>query len=98
TSPEVSDAEEMPIAIPFEEQDHISESPGKKLLVPVLPWISDEGNRIRNLADEVIKRTRIEKMQLLVPVKPKTLPTWACNQADSSEYYENFDEIYNNDE
>ncbi|CAG8568767.1 29328_t:CDS:2, partial [Racocetra persica] len=60
TSPEVSDAEEMPIAIPFGEQDHISELSRKKLLVPFLPWISDEGIRIRNIADEEIKRTRIE--------------------------------------
>ncbi|CAG8795957.1 10836_t:CDS:2, partial [Racocetra persica] len=61
TSPEISDIEESPIAIPYGE-DHISESSRKKLLIPALPWISDEGIRIRNLADEVIQRLRVEKL------------------------------------
>ncbi|RIB03194.1 hypothetical protein C2G38_2149636 [Gigaspora rosea] len=61
TSPEVSDVEEM--VSPLNDQDHRSES-RKTLLVPVLPWMSDEGNCIRNLADDVIKRTRVEKLNL----------------------------------
>ncbi|CAG8594480.1 17140_t:CDS:2, partial [Racocetra persica] len=59
TSPEVSDVEEM-VRSP-NNQDHRSES-RKKLLVPGLSWMSDEGNRIRNLADDVIKQTRVEKL------------------------------------
>ncbi|CAG8532254.1 24809_t:CDS:2, partial [Gigaspora rosea] len=59
TSPEVSDVEEM--VSPSNDQDHRSES-RKTLLVPVLPWMSDERNHIRNLADDVIKRTRVEKL------------------------------------
>ncbi|CAG8579029.1 10214_t:CDS:2, partial [Cetraspora pellucida] len=52
TSPEVSDNEEASIASLFGEQDYDSEVPRKKLLVPVLSWMSDE----------VIKRTRLEKL------------------------------------
>ncbi|CAG8832800.1 15821_t:CDS:2, partial [Racocetra persica] len=61
TSPEVSDVEEMVSS--SNDKGHISEFESrKKLLVPVLPWMSDERIRIRNLADDVIKLTQVEKL------------------------------------
>ncbi|CAG8570595.1 12994_t:CDS:10 [Ambispora leptoticha] len=59
-SPEVSDDEEMVSS--SNEQDNVSELSRKKLLIPVFPWMSIEGNRIRNLVDNVVKRTRVEKL------------------------------------
>ncbi|CAG8475855.1 5215_t:CDS:2 [Cetraspora pellucida] len=93
----------------------------EKLLVPVLPWMSDKGNCIQKLADEVIKRTRLEKlnsrgrhsyttpilhkiveiadlrwaeMRSIISAKPNDLPIWAWDQADSNEYYKQFDDSY----
>ncbi|KAF0451914.1 hypothetical protein F8M41_001977 [Gigaspora margarita] len=60
TSPEVSDAEETPISGSVNLD--ISQSFRKKILVPVLPWISDKAIRIRGLLEDFIKQYRIEKL------------------------------------
>ncbi|CAG8584141.1 16739_t:CDS:2, partial [Racocetra persica] len=60
TSPEVSDAEEIPIS--GSDDLDISQSFRRKLLVPVLPWISDEAIHIRGLVEDLINRNRVEKL------------------------------------
>ncbi|KAF0425110.1 transposase domain-containing protein [Gigaspora margarita] len=60
TSPEVSDAEETPIS--GSDNLDISQSSRKKILVPVLPWISDEAIRIRGLLEDFIKQNQMEKL------------------------------------
>ncbi|CAG8786981.1 13180_t:CDS:2 [Dentiscutata erythropus] len=97
TSPEVSDIEE---ASTLDEQGHVPEALRKKLLVPVLPWISDEGNRCHSYTSpmpcEIVEMDdqRWAKMRSLIPAKPKDLPIWAWDQVNEYEYYEQLDDDY----
>ncbi|KAF0522454.1 hypothetical protein F8M41_015557 [Gigaspora margarita] len=60
TSSEMSDAEETPIS--GSDNLDISQSSRKKILVPVLPWISDKAICIRGLLEDFIKQNRVEKL------------------------------------
>ncbi|CAG8729008.1 26974_t:CDS:2, partial [Racocetra persica] len=100
TSPEVSDAEEIPISGSddlniaqrnyYLVEDFIKRNRVEKL---------NSGGRhsyTTPLPREIIKMddSRWITMRSMIPPKPKDLPNWAWNQIDPNEYFEISDDIY----